>query len=120
MNNVIQRTELKTYYYTPVHCPFCGTRVMGADPTDETRITACPHTLFIAHDTALEYRSARFDENLDLVGLSDQEVEARWQGEDGGVDGFTNQVTLADAIKVAAYAPEPSPYGSYYGFAPTE
>ena len=64
MTSTIQRTELRTYYYTPVHCPFCGTRVMGADPQDETRITACPHTLFIAHDTAIEYRSDRFDENL--------------------------------------------------------
>ncbi|MBL8462626.1 MAG: hypothetical protein JNL20_08910, partial [Thauera sp.] len=56
MTRLIQRTELETYYYTPVHCPFCGVRVMGADPSDETRITACPHTLFIAHDTGFEYR----------------------------------------------------------------
>lgn len=120
MKHAIQRTELKTFYYTPVHCPFCGTRVMGADPADETRITACPHTLFIAHDTAFEYRSGRFDANLALGGLSDLEVEQRWLGKEGGIDGFTNQVTLADSIKVAAYAPAPSAYGSYYGFAPTE
>lgn len=120
MRNSIQRTELKTYYYTPVHCPFCGTRVMGADPVDETRITACAHTLFIAHDTAFEYRSPRFDENVNIDGLSDTEIEARWSQEDGGIDAFTNQVTLADAIKVAAYAPAPSAYGSYYGFAPIE
>lgn len=120
MINAIQRTELKTHYYTPVHCPFCGTRVMGADPDDETRITACPHTLFIAHDTAIEYRSARFDRNLELDGLSDREVEERWRRERGGVDGLTDRVRLADAIKVAAYAPSPSAYGSYYGFAPTE
>ena len=31
MTPTIQRTELKTFYYTPVHCPFCGIRVMGAD-----------------------------------------------------------------------------------------
>ena len=120
MQTAIQRTELKTYYYTPVHCPFCGVRVMGADPVDETRITACPHTLFIAHDTAFEYRSGRFDEHFDLAGLSEQEVEQRWLGQEGGIDGFTNKVTLADAIKVAAYAPAPSAYGSYYGFAPIE
>ncbi len=120
MRNTIQRTELKTYYYTPVHCPFCGTRVMGADPADETRITACSHTLFIAHDTAFEYRSKRFDENLALDGLTDKEVEKRWIGEEGGVDGLTDQVTLADSIKIAAYAPAPSAYGSYYGFAPSE
>jgi len=120
MTHTIQRTELKTFYYTPVHCPFCGTRVMGADPADETRITACPHTLFIAHDTAIEYRSERFDENLNLSGLTEEEVEERWNREEGGVDGLTNQVRVADAIKIAAYAPDPSPYGSYYGFAPVE
>ncbi len=69
---------------------------------------------------SFEYRSERFDQNLSLNGLTEMEVEKRWQQEAGGIDGFTNQVTLADAIKVAAYAPEPSAYGSYYGFAPTE
>lgn len=120
MTRAIQRTELKTHYYTPVHCPFCGTRVMGADPADETRITACSHTLFIAHDTAFEYRSGRFNDSLELGGLSDSEVEERFLSEEGGIDALTDQVQLADAIKVAAYAPAPSAYGSYYGFAPTE
>ncbi len=120
MTHTIQRNQLKTFYYTPVHCPFCGTRVMGADPVDETLITACIHTLFIAHDMAFEYRSERFDRNLCLNGLSETEVEERWLRETDGIDGLTNQVTLADAIKVAAYAPAPSAYGSYYGFAPTE
>ncbi len=120
MTEAIQRTELKTYSYTPVHCTFCGTRVTGADPVDETLITACPHTLFIAHDMAFEYRSERFDQNLHLNGLTEREVEERWLREADGIDGLTNQVTLPDSIKVAAYAPEPSAYGSYYGFAPTK
>lgn len=120
MSSLIHRTELNTFYYTPVHCPFCGTRVMGADPEDETGITACPHTLFIAHDTAFEYRSGRLDKNLDLDGLSEREIEEKWTANEGGIDAFTDQVTLADAIKVAAYAPAPSAYGSYYGFAPIE
>jgi hypothetical protein len=93
---------------------------MGADPVDETLITACDHTLFIAHDMAFEYRSNRFDRNLNLNGLTEKEVEERWLREAGGVDGLTNQVTLADAIKIAAYAPAPSAYGSYYGFAPID
>lgn len=120
MSQLIQRTELKTFYYTPVHCPFCGVRVMGADPDDETRITACPHTLFIAHDTAFEYRSARLDHNLKLTGLSEREIEAKWLEDERGIDGFTDMVSVTDAIKVAAYEPAPSAYGSYYGFAPVE
>ena len=120
MPQFIQRTELKTFYYTPVHCPFCGVRVMGADPSDETRITACPHTLFIAHDTAFEYRSARLDQNLEFNGMSEQEIEAKWLQNKRGIDGLTDTISLADAIKIAAYAPAPSAYGSYYGFAPIE
>lgn len=119
MIHYIQKIELNTHYYTPVHCPFCGTRVMGADPVDETLITACPHTLFIAHDTAFEYRSERFDRHVNLLGLSDEEVENRWRSAENGIDGFTSQVSLADAVKIAAYAPHPSAYGSYYGFAPS-
>ena len=118
MSSFIQRTELKTVYNTPVHCPFCGTRVMGADAEDETRITACPHTLFIAHDTAFEYRSERLDNNLELSALSELEIEQKWSAHRNGIDGFTDEVTVPDAIKVAAYAPAPSAYGSYYGFAP--
>ena len=76
--------------------------------------------LFRAHDTAFEYRSERFDRHLNLNGLSEREVEERWLREEGGVDAFTDRITLADAVKVAAYAPAPSAYGSYYGFAPTE
>lgn len=120
MDNFIQRVELIAYYYYPIHCPFCGARVMGADSEDETSIDACPHTLFIAHDTAFEYRSERFDRNIHLAGLSEKDVENRWTAEENGIDGFTNKVTLPDAIKFAAYAPAPSAYGSYYGFAPCE
>jgi hypothetical protein len=69
---------------------------------------------------AFEYRSERLDENLNLCGLSDKEIEERWQVEEGGIDGLTNQITLADAVKIAAYTPAPSAYGSYYGFSPNE
>ena len=101
MQHAIQRTELKTYYYTPVHCPFCGTRVMGADPQDETRITACPHTLFIAHDMAFESRSQRLDENLNFNGLSDQQVEERWLADAGLVTTGSAELVPSPQVKTA-------------------
>ncbi len=52
--------------------------------------------------------------------MSEQDIEARWLADGRGIDGLTDKVSLADAIKVAAYAPAPSAYGSYYGFAPIE
>ena len=52
--------------------------------------------------------------------MTEQEVEARWMQDERGIDGFTDTVSVTDAIKVAAYEPSPSAYGSYYGFAPIE
>lgn len=114
MAKAIQRVELNAYYWVPVHCPFCGVRVMGADPVDETRMTPCTHTLFIAHDDGFEFRDERFDENLGIQGIAGEVVDGRAEG----IDAFTDKVSLPDAIKVAAYASAQSGFGSYYGFAP--
>ena len=69
MARVIQRVELNTFCRATVHCPFCGSQVLDAHPADETLVTPCTHTLFVAHDDGLEYRSGRFDENLGLQGI---------------------------------------------------
>jgi len=37
-----------------------------------------------------------------------------------GIDGFTDEVAVADAIKFASYVDPPSGFGSYVGFAPLE
>ena len=114
MAKAIQRVELNAYYWVPVHCPFCGIRVMGADPVDETLATPCAHTLFIAHDEGFEYRAHRFDENLGIAGVDSEAMGKRTEG----IDALTDKVSLPDAIKVAAYAASQANFGSYYGFAP--
>lgn len=116
--NRIQRVELNHAYDSPIHCPFCGACVVdteaAADGGEATN--PCPHTLFICHDEGFEYRSQRFDENLGLVGVDDDEVEVP----EKGYDGLTDTVTITDSIKIAAYVPAPSFFGSYVGFAPAE
>ncbi len=119
MSKTIQRVELNTFYYVPIHCPFCGTRVANYDG-DEPELSPCEHTLFIAHDVDFEYRSSRFDENLKLVGVDNDDVADQFGDDWEGIDDLTNKVTLPDSVKFAAYVGPPSGEGSYYGFAPTE
>lgn len=108
---MIQRVELNAYYHVPIHCPFCGQRVV-----DEGAIDPCPHTLFFCHDMGFEYRSSRFDEALGIVGIDGEDLGE----EEGGYDALTDRVDLPDAIKFAAYQGPPSGYGTYVGFAPLD
>jgi hypothetical protein len=72
--------------------------------------------LFIAHDEGFEYRSPRFDENLGLINVTDEDIDLP----EKGIDGLTDEVAMADAIKFASYVGPPSGFGSYVGFAPLE
>jgi len=101
----------------PLHCPFCGTKVLDLEVAQsEDMVNPCPHTLFIAHDEGFEFRSERFDANVGIAGMDDDDIETP----DKGWDGLTDQVTLTDAVKFAAYAPAPVFMGSYIGFAPLD
>lgn len=79
-------------------------------------VNPCPHTLFMAHDEGFEYRSDRFDVNMSLSGIEDDEIETG----DKGYDGLTDKVSIADSIKFASYVGAPSFFGSYVGFAPLD
>ena len=113
---VIQRVELNAFYDSSIYCPFCGQKVFDVEAADDGGDIGnpCPHTLFIAHDDGFEFRSPRFDEDLNIVGVEDYEIELP----DYGIDGLTDSVTLADAVNFAASVGPPSGFGSYVGFAP--
>lgn len=118
MPQTIQRVEL-SLTNIPIHCPFCGQRVLGyagsdEDPSQESQVHPCPHTLFVAHDEGFEYRSARFN---DAMGLPTDEDPFPDIGDDS-YDSFTDKVSIADALKFASYVPAPSGFGAYVGFAP--
>jgi len=114
----IQRVELNDKYNVSIHCPFCGAKVVDMETTenDGEMANPCPHTLFIAHDEGFEHRDARFDANLNIFGVEDDDLKLP----ENGIDGLTDSVTISDAVKFAAYVGPPSFFGSYVGFAPLE
>jgi hypothetical protein len=118
MQKTIQRVELNDKYHISIYCPFCGAKVvdMDAQDNDGEMANPCPHTLFIAHDEGFEHRDGRFDANLNIVGVEDDDLSLP----DKGIDGLTDCVTISDAVKFAAYVGPPSFFGSYVGFAPLD
>ena len=96
-----------------IFCPFCGHKVLDYDNND---ISPCEHTLFAASDDGFEHRSELFDKNLGLHGIPDDDLDLP----EYGIDGLTNQVTVANSIKIAQYEAPPSMLGGYVGFAPND
>ena len=102
---------------TTIFCPFCGQQVINPSAEDmEDYCSACPHTLFFAHDMAFEFRSERFDVAVGITGVDGDDIELP----EHGIDGLTNQVAIEGAVKFASYVPPPSFYGTYVGFAPVK
>jgi len=106
----------------PVCCPFCGFICFpGEDDAAEWSFDAgtcvCDHTLFVATDHGFEYRSSEFNR---LAGLPDNgEPQPELPADNHhGYDGFTSRLSISGAVKIASYAPAPSFFGVYYGFAP--
>ena len=118
----IQRVELNQFYYTPIHCPFCGDQAFPGDygDTESFQLTPCKHLLFMAHDEGFEYRSSSFNANLNITDVSSDDIcdyfGDAWQG----YDGLTDNVTIPDAVKFASYVSAPSFFGAYYGFSPLD
>jgi hypothetical protein len=112
----IQKVELNIFYDISLFCPFCGTKVVDvqAGELGGNPINPCSHTLFIVTDEGVEFRSERFNENLGLTDIDDDDIELP----ERGWDGLTDQVAIQDAIKIASYVPAPSGLGAYVGFAP--
>jgi hypothetical protein len=117
MTKSIQRIEFSNNYGERQHCPFCGQLVLDLG-SEAFVVEPCPHTLFIASDEGFEYRSARFDQNVGIVGRSDDDLRSG-EGWDG-FDALTDGVTLPDSVKFARYDGAPSFMGGYVGFAPMD
>ena len=97
-------------------CPFCGTQIVTGDDAAGFALAPCPHTLFIATDEGLEYRSDRFDSLKGIQGVANNDLD----GCDDGYDAYTDDLAITNGIKFAMYAPAPSFFGSYFGFAPLD
>jgi hypothetical protein len=122
----IQRVEIQQDYATPIHCCFCGQRVLAlGNEQDPPLIAPCDHTLFVAHDEGFEFLSGRAASNLGAKGYT-------FHRHDSGMfdianvdpqatvmlDGITDAIDIPDSVKIASYMPAPSFMGAYVGFAP--
>lgn len=101
-----------------IHCPFCGKEVVNPEKASigEDYFSVCPHTLFVAHDEAFEYRSDLFDAAVAITGIENDDIELP----EHGIDGLTSQVKIDGAVKFSSYVPAPSFFGTYVGFAPLD
>lgn len=108
--------------WDPVVCPVCGfVACPGADDPDwqfDPESGVCGHTLFVATDHGFSYRSRIYNAHMGLPDDQDPEP-CLGDGDASNLDAYTSRVGIPGAVKIAAYAPAPSFFGVYYGFAPT-
>ncbi len=108
--------------WEPVVCPFCGfVAYPGADEEDwifDPQTCVCDHTLFVATDAGFDYRSRAFNASMGLADGRHSEDCLRPE-QATNIDAYTSTVSIPGSVKFAAYAPAPSFFGIYYGFAPS-
>lgn len=109
---MIQRFELARGAMGNIHCPFCGKLVLDMDFTDDQSARPCEHTLFVAHDYAVEYLS---DALKDMFNVSVADELEALEGFEN-IDSFTDKIDLKNAIKIAQYEGVPGDTGVYVGF----
>ena len=123
----MQRHERTAFYHLPVHCGFCGKKVLTLG--DEPEVDPCPHTLFVAHDMGFDFLSDRTAQQLRSKGCDVEmedgviEIEPAEQAADdkaSSPEELTDDLEFPDGIKIACYVGPPSGYGTYVGFAPLD
>jgi hypothetical protein len=111
----IQRIE-RSRDDIPIYCLFCGQRVvdLSGDASSDEMVTPCPHTLFIATGDGFEFRSARFNEVMEVPDPPD---EPNPDLGDESIDEFTDRVEIEGAVKIVTYAAPPGGLDGYVGLA---
>lgn len=109
---MIQRFELARGAMGNIHCPFCGKLVLDMDFTDDQSAKPCEHTLFVAHDYAVEYLSGAL---MQMFNVSAPEELDELDGFEN-IDSFTDKIDLKNTIKIAQYEGAPGNTGVYAGF----
>lgn len=118
MGKKIQRVELNSFYYVDLHCPFCGEKVISQnDELKEPKIFPCTHTIFVADDADLEYRSSEFNEFFRVN--AEEGVDLDELGYDH-YDQMTDDYEVSNGIKFALYSGPHADIGAYVGFAPKD
>ena len=125
----LQKHVRRAYYHLPVHCGYCGQRILTSENDDNPVVEPCPHTLFIAHSEGIEYLADRVVTQLRQKGYDLPEREA-----DGFIEVHRDDVDdpdvlpyeldrvleFDDGIVIEAVVGPPSGLTTYIAYAPLD
>jgi hypothetical protein len=114
-NNEIQKIVLEAG--EPILCPICNHCVLD-EKSEEPSLSTCSHTIFIATDEGIEYKTSLFENNLKDLGINIESDE--WYESDESWESLTEKLTIKGLILISIYVGPPSFFGTYCGFAPVE
>lgn len=128
MSMNIQKHIRTAFYHLPIHCGFCGQRVLSAEDEHEPVIAACRHTLYVAHQEGYEYVSERVKDQLRGFGYEIDDADSLISifkpasVEDESLDPYelAETIKFPDGIEINAVVGPPSGFTTYVGFAPCE
>jgi hypothetical protein len=112
-NNEIEKIVLEAG--EPILCPICNHCVLDEN-SEEPSLSRCSHTIFIASDEDIEYKSSLFENNLKELGINIESDE--WKESDESWESLAEKLTIKGLILISSYVGPPSFFGAYFGFAP--
>jgi hypothetical protein len=126
MTKQLQNHIRSTYYHLPVHCGFCGHKVLDRDDSTSDP-SPCIHTLYIAHVEGFEYIADRAISQLKDKGYifnDDAFIDSieHESDEDKVLLPYELPETLEfqDGLNVECVVGAPSGMVVYVGFAPLD
>ena len=111
-NNEIQKIEVDSG--TSILCPICNHCVLDEN-LEAPSLSPCSHTIFIATDEGIEYKTSLFENNLKHIGIN-IEPDAMFESDESW-DSLTDKLTINGYIKISCYVGGRFS-GAYYGFSP--
>ncbi len=126
MSKKLQNHIRSTYYHLPVHCSFCGHKVLDRDDSTSDP-SPCKHTLYITHIEGFEYIADRVKNQLKDKGYIFDEEEfmstiEHESDEDKVMSPYEipNMLEFEDGLNVECVVGAPSGMIVYVGFAPLD
>jgi len=125
----LQKHLRHAYYHLPIHCGYCGQRILTGEDAKVPIIETCPHTLYVGHSEGLECLADRVVTQLQKMGYDLEEIET-----DGLIEVYRHDVnnpdvhaeelaeilTFDDGIVIEAVVGAPSGMSTYVAYAPLE
>ena len=118
------------YYQLPIHCGYCGHRIVNEENDDEPIIEPCPHTLYVALSDGVFYLADRVVSQLQENGYevtSSETVEGlmdvlRDDSEDPDVlpEELADIMDLTEGIVIEAHVGANPGMSTYVAYAPLE